>query len=439
MKLLALTTTALFLSLPVQAVSLSPPEPVQLPFAPGRSDLHEAVRDAVDRLAVRALSCLAKGPLQITLAHHPSADQALVRRRSTSVRERFRELGLLSEIRAREAGPGEEADDGLKQWQALSPSALAGSVQVEGEHCYESNESNWGVVGPRLRDWQLQLERSMSTKPPSLPAFWARLPPGLRREYLSLALAEVSYERQSTGSVAARRVYWWLVQNEALNLPPARRLWWGLDAWAVASDADLAEVKRRLALGDLPVEERVAMAPWLARSSLPWSVIERRLMADGVLAQAMVQLPPNVIDRSDDWLFDALARRGQWGRLSRMALDSGAGRACLVEAAMTYLQPDLPAHQRAMAQLPTWVKGHVPRFQHLSGRCDPSERLLAMGTGCNAQWGHPDIQSQRAARWLRAGFVLDPAVVAIALSSEGTDSGCRIERASDGPFPYRTR
>jgi len=304
----------------------------------------------------------------------------------------------------------------------------AGSVSGADDYCFE-DRGLFGEPSPRLLPLLLQLEKAIQQPPVQSPALWGRLSLKVRQAYLIPALARLAHARDQAGDLRARRVFWWLVDEEATRLPPTDRHQWALYAWQEATDGDLQEVQRRLGILNIELDARARRATDLIWSKLPWSVVERRLMAPGLM-ERMGQL-----SNSQAQLILAVQGRGEWAAWGRLVHRAGPLRACFLSLAVSAFEiPSDQAPHPGLAHLSEWVSGPSGRVP----TCDPSTALLAIGAGCLP----PEyFDAHMPVLWLQAGLVLDPESVARALSPAGAwvDGECQLEPAPSAPFPYRVR
>ena len=223
-------------------------------------------------------------------------------------------------------------------------------------------------------------------------------------------------------------------------MPPEIRHQWALYLWQSGTDADLQEIQRRLGIGSIDLDELVQRAPRLMWSKLPWPVVERRLMAPGLMARAGLDLMPVLASAySRLGMTEAVAKRNEWVAWGRLVRSAGSARACFLSDAVYLLQP----HRRnnpppELQHLAAWAAGPAGFVENGPFSCDPTAQLLDMGAGCgDPRDSHPAV----ATAWLKAGLVLHPESVARALSPDGVwgDGKCQLEPAPLGPFPYRVR
>lgn len=334
--------------------------------------------------------------------------------------------------------------EGPRQRQIAPHWHLEGSVRArDSDFCFEDQAVHaWTAEPPRLLPWLIQLEAALQQARGPLPSYWERLSPQVRRSSLSPSLARLAYMRAQAGHASSRRVFWWLVDEEARRMRPDVRLQWVLYLWQSGTDADLQEIQRRLGVADIELDERVHRASQLMWSKLPWPVVERRLMAPGLMQRAGESLGPWLGQRDSRLnMTAAISKRREWSGWSRLLRSAGTARACFVADAVWMFQPNAHSDPKpALARLADWATGPAGYFFRESGpeHCDPTARLLAMGAGCNDPADtHPAV----AVAWLKAGLVLHPESVARALSPAGVwgKGECQLEPAPTGPFPYRVR
>ncbi|MBH9553287.1 hypothetical protein [Inhella gelatinilytica] len=433
----------------------SGPEPLAIPFGAGQAKLDARVVEVLDQLAIRAQHCAKEGELVFQVRHMPGADPKLLLRREAAIRARLDALGLSVKMErlqfsiptgsgAVSVDPDEEA---LPPAPPPPPWYLEGAVRAgEDDFCFEGQDTfAWTERNPRLLAWVRALEQSLRQKAAKAPSFWQLITPSVRRAFLSPSLAREAYALSLAGRPDARGVFWWLVDQDAVALPPAQRLEWVRYLWQAGADEDLSELSRRLAIPGISLDDRVVRAPILMEANLPWPVIERRLMEEGLMRRAGEVLRPTFGQRDSRLIMtESMIRRPQWAAWARLTRAAGAARACFLSDAISLTQPDrVPesdAHlaSAAFANLYVWVAGPAGRFEvePPHGVCNPTADLLRIATGCNSRGtAYPEF----ASRWLEAGLILDERTIAVAISPGGLDGDgrCRLQYTPGQRFPYR--
>jgi hypothetical protein len=231
-----------------------------------------------------------------------------------------------------------------------------------------------------------------------------------------------------------------LAETALRSASTERKRLWLLCLWAQGEDADVERFRQRWALAPLTVEERAEDAHSLVASSLPWAVIERRLLEPGVMRR-FAEAPMIAGGPGPHWLLHEATRRSQLDSFDRLLDVAGPAKACLVDGALQMAANSEEDFAIWLPHVAAWGRGggtavHAPKY--LPYPCDPTARLMT-GALCGFDPAEDAITARYQAmwrKWLEAGVTPNAGTVR-RLAAPPADIGCRVEPVPGAPGTFR--
>lgn len=424
-RLLARLTCAgllLLADLPALALSIAPPEPLQIRFESGQDRLTSAGEATVDRLAVRSAQCR-DGRLRVVLSHRADSPPGEVESRYRAVRQRLAGLGVAPIYVNRTA-----------KRRANGADTVWASVEAAGdEYCFNDDSQ-------LLRQWVGQLAQHAAQPASRPPGFWVRMTPQVRREDLALPLARVAYCHSESGvrptdCTPRPEVFGWLAERVGTRQPRDMRQRWLAVAWSAVDDEALAHWQQRLRAGELPLALRAWHAGVLVGSDLPWPVVQQRLLAPGLMAEVGTQVRYSSFPTAAR-IVEATVARHQIDALPRLIAAAGEQATGLywelIRVAVEV--PEDADAERLLALLPAHYEGWPLWNSQLV-------EVLVLGEHCPGMWG-PQAAERYARIWQRllaTGFQPDPqALRTLTERSHSSSTGeCLIRALPDQPYRFQ--